>query len=542
MNAMKCNVSLRFLTNLVDFLLMLRPGTTELGYSVSRDKEGSLQVQTSTKTMLPYLEIGPCARIQITGRLYRVMVSILLWLANLTALSCAQAQPQPSPPSPSQGAVIGTVIQAIPAPSLLSSVVPPSSQSASAGVSQQAQTLHVFHWWNSASEHKAIDILANRLAQENIIWRDAVIPSGSGVGAGIVLKSRILAGNAPEVAQLNGVNITEWANLGLLLELDNLASAGKWDRLFFPTVWNLIQPHGHLVAVPLGIHRINTLFINRKLFLKYGLSVPSTWDEFDAVARTLKKNGIIPLAQSSEPWQVATLFETLLLSESDAAFYNRAFVDKAPSAFNDPRFYRALSRLRSLKKFMALPVEERSWTEVTRQLANGSAAMLVMGDWAKGEMNAWGLVTDGQFSCTAVPQTEHYHLYDVDTLVMLEKDNASRSAQEKAAQIAISPAIQAEYNQLKGSVPVLKNADPGKMDSCSRASWKLFSRGAAYQVPSLAHRMATDDISKDAIIAEIVRFFQDDTISIADTQHRLAAISHSLPKLRTGSDAQNTYR
>jgi glucose/mannose transport system substrate-binding protein len=114
---------------------------------------------------------------------------------------------------------------------------------------------------------------------------------------------------------------------------------------------------------------------------------------------------------------------------------------------------------------------------------------------------------------------------------MLENGTLSLAAQEKIAQIAVSPAIQTEYNQLKGSISTLRNADLSKMDSWSRASWKLFARGSASQVPSLTHRMATDDISKDAIIAEIVRFFMDDTITIEDTQHRLASIVRSLPKL-----------
>ncbi|MFZ6753966.1 ABC transporter substrate-binding protein [Undibacterium sp. Dicai25W] len=394
----------------------------------------------------------------------------------------------------------------------------------------QAQTVQVLHWWTSTSEEKAIASLSGRMAQENIVWKNAVIPSGSGIGAGIVLKSRMLAGDAPEVAQLNGVIISEWADLGLLQELDPVASSGKWEKSLFPTVWRLIQPKGHPVAVPLGIHRINTLFYNRKIFAKFDLSPPSNWDEFDALAKKLQQAGITPLAQSSEPWQLATLFETLVLSESDANFYRDAFVKKNSQAFVDPRFGRALSRLRSLKKYMPAPLTERTWIATIRMLADGDAAMLVMGDWAKGELNSWGIVTDIGFSCAVVPNTANYHLYDIDTLVMLDKGATARSAQEKIAQIAVSPAVQTEYNQIKGSIPVLRNPELNKMDSCSQTSWKIFSRGSAVQVPSLAHRMATDEISKDAIIAEIMRFFSNDSLSVSDTQKRLAAISRTLPK------------
>ena len=401
---------------------------------------------------------------------------------------------------------------------------------ANAQLHAQNQTVQVLHWWTSTSEHKAVALLAGKLAQENLIWVDAVIPNGSGIGAGIVLKSRMLAGNAPEFAQLNGVIISEWADLGLLLEIDAIAKDGKWEKSLYPSVWNLIRPKAHPVAIPLGIHRINTLFYNRKLFTKYHLTAPTNWDEFEAVAKRLQQAGITPLAQSSEPWQVATLFETLVLAESDAAFYRNAFVRKDAAAFTDLRFAKALLRLRWLKQWMPTPLKEQSWSDMTRLLADGDAGMLVMGDWAKGELNAWGIATDVGFSCAAVPRTARYHLYDIDTLVMLAKDNSFRSAQEKIAQIALSPAMQMEFNQIKGSIPVLRTADSSKFDSCSLASWTVFSRGNMVQVPSLAHRMATDELSKDAIIAEVMRFFSDDRQPVSETQRRLAAISRTLTR------------
>jgi glucose/mannose transport system substrate-binding protein len=391
-----------------------------------------------------------------------------------------------------------------------------------------AEGLQVLHWWKSASERKAVDVLVSRLADEGISWRDGVIPSGSGVGASIVLRSRILAGDAPEVAQLNGVLISEWDSLGLLLDVDSTGINGKWDKLLFPTVLTLVQPHGHFVAAPLGIHRINTLFFNRKLFAQHGLAVPQTWAEFELVAAKLQRLGIVPLAQSSEPWQVVSLFETLVLAEGGATFYRDLFVKKNAAAFADERLARALQHLRYLKKWMTVPVPERPWTEVTRQFADGGAAMMVMGDWAKAELYAWGQLNEDSLGCTAVPGTANYHLYDIDTLAMLSASKSYRPAQEKLAKVVMSAAVQADYNQLKGSVPVLRNPDMTKMDSCARASWKLFASGAVAQVPSLAHRMATDEVTKDAIIAEVHRYFLDDKISTADTQRRLGIIARTV--------------
>ena len=116
------------------------------------------------------------------------------------------------------------------------------------------------------------------------------------------------------------------------------------------------------------------------------------------------------------------------------------------------------------------------------------------------------------------------------------------SAQEKLAQWVVSPSLQQEYNQVKGSIPVLKNPDLSKMDSCARDAWKVFSGGAAAQVPSFAHRMATDEISRDAMMSEIHRFFMDDQMTVAEAQKRMATMVRALPKNKAGNDAQDTNR
>lgn len=393
----------------------------------------------------------------------------------------------------------------------------------------QADGLQVLHWWKSASERKAVDLIAARLNDEGIAWRDSMIPNGSGVGAGIVLRSRMLAKDAPEVAQVNGIVIRDWARLDLLLDLDAVAAAGKWDKLLQPTVAAAIQSDGHVYAAPLGIHRINTLFYNRKLFAQYKLNPPTTWAEFEHAAAVLQQGGVVPLAQSSEPWQVATLFETLVLSES-AEFYRALFQRREAAAYADPRLVSALTRLRHLKKWMDQPVPERTWDEATRQLADGNAAMLVMGDWAKGELVARGLAVDEGFGCAVVPGTASYHLYNIDTLSMLATREPHRPAQEKLAALIMTPALQNDYNLVKGSIPVLRNPMLTRMDSCARASYKLFSSGPAAQIPSLVHRMATDEIVRDAMVAELHRFFLDDGVTVADAQRRLAAIARTFTK------------
>lgn len=390
----------------------------------------------------------------------------------------------------------------------------------------RAETLDVLHWWTSGSERRAADFLAQKLAEENVEWHDVAIPGGAGVGAVKVLKSRILAKQPPAAAQLIGPSIGEWAKLGLILPLDDVARAGAWREHLFPTAWQLVQYKGHVLGVPLGIHRINTLFYNRKVFTRLGLPVPRSWADFELAARRMQASGITPMGQSSEPWQVATLFETLILAEGGPSYYRELFVKRLPRAYTDPRLAHALQHLRDLKRWMA--PSEKPWPEMVRQLAQGEVGMMVMGDWAKAELNGMGLVTGEDFSCVPVPDTTDYHLYSIDTLAMFAVDDAQENAQHRFAQLLLQPAVQLGYSRLKGSVPVRRDQDLGGLDVCARASWQAFARGPGMQAPSLVHRMASDEPFKDAVVAQVHRFFMDDTMSVAEVQRRLAAQARAL--------------
>ncbi|OON64587.1 sugar ABC transporter substrate-binding protein [Massilia sp. KIM] len=404
-----------------------------------------------------------------------------------------------------------------------------SLAAAAAGLSAPAEPLQVLHWWTSESERRAADLLAARLARGGVGWIDAAVPGGAGLGAGKVLKSRVLAGSAPDATQIIGVSISEWAGMGLLLDLESVAVAGNWDRVMFPTVRTLVRGRsGNTVAVPLGIHRINTVLYNRKLFSRLGLTPPTSWTALEKVAPVLRAAGVAPFVQSSEDWQVAALFENLVLSSGGPEFYHELFVRQSARAAADARLFTALLRLRQMKAWMA-PVRDQPWTEVARRFANGEGAMLVMGDWAKAELNGPGFRVDADFACLPMPGTGPLHLYSVDTLAMFAKGPAPRvAAQEMFARTVMSAEVQQDYNLAKGSVPVRRDADTGVMDSCARASWTAFARGQSAQVPSLVHRMATGEENRDVIIAEVRRYFADDSVSAADVQKRLSTLFRTL--------------
>lgn len=402
---------------------------------------------------------------------------------------------------------------------LLCLVCLPSAQAQPASV-----PLDVLHWWTSASERRAADQLSLHLAQAGVQWKDAAIPGGGGMAAVKVLKSRVLMGDPPDVAQLIGTTLTDWADIGLVLPLNAVAQRQRWSQVLFPTVLELVSYQGEVIAAPLGIHRINTLLYNRRVFSRLGLVPPRSWGQFETVARKLQAQGLRALAWSDEPWQVATVFETLLLGEAGPALYRELIVQRKGSAWLDARVERALQRLRWLRNLAGDTPQERVWTEGARELMNDSTGMMIMGDWAKGELMAWGASPVRDFGCVVVPGTEGMHLYSVDTLAMLVSTRPHGAAQEKMAEVVTSIPAQLAYNRHKGAVPVRRDIDPGVLDSCARDSWETFASARSARVPSLAHRMAADEATKDAVAQTLWRFLTDARMEPSEAQRRLAAV------------------
>lgn len=395
-----------------------------------------------------------------------------------------------------------------------------------------AGELNVLHWWTSASERAAANHVAARMAENGLKWVDGAVAGGGGGPAIKVLNERILRRMAPKVAQLNGQSMTEWADMGLLLELDGIAARRNWSKVMFPQVMAQVTVHGHVVAAPLGIQRINNLYLNKAVFKRLGLELPSDWDGLEHAAARLRAAGITPVAFSDEPWQVATVFEAMLLSEAGPALYRRMLEQRDVAAFADPALERALKRLRAWRD-LALPASgeppgERPWTDVVADFAAERSAMMIMGDWARGELGTMGLDGERDFGCKAVPGTAQAHLYSIDTLAMLAGNGGSQADQEKMAELLGSATLQLGYNRIKGSIPVRRDVPVDELDPCAQASFHLFANPNTPRVPSLVHRMAFGEVGKNAIIETVHRFALDPSQTPASTQRKLQGLLRAL--------------
>jgi glucose/mannose transport system substrate-binding protein len=389
------------------------------------------------------------------------------------------------------------------------------------------QPLEVLHWWTSSGEQRSSDVLKDRLSERGVLWVDYPVRGCGGDSAKAVLKARVIDRSPPGAAQIIGPDIQHWALLGFLSPL-NHAGLNDTDR-YYPVVNDLIRVRGQTVAIPLSIHRINWMWLNPGVFERLDLPLPTTWSQLISSAPLLRDSGVIPLAHGNEPWQNTTLFETVLLSLTGAGFYRQYFIERDETSLTDPSVVAAFRQLRELKSLMDPGMHNREWQQASRLVADGQAAVQIMGDWVKGEFSAWGLMPGTDFLCLPVPGTNEQHLYSIDTFVMFS-DSPNSAVMPSFIDTLLSAQVQRDFSLNKGTIPAHKDIGVTGFDDCSRASHHVFNQASEQGLlaPSIAHSMATSPESEDAVFEIVHRFFNDERVTPEQAALQLAQTLRAL--------------
>ncbi len=395
----------------------------------------------------------------------------------------------------------------------------------SLGSAAQATDVEVLHWWTSAGQAAAVGKLKDALEAQGYGWKDFAVTGGGGQNAMTVLKSRVLAGDPPTAAMMKAPLINEWAEEGLVADIQKVAENEKWDDLLPPMVQEIMTRDGDYIGAPVNIHRINWMWVNPSVMEEAGVEVPTTWDEFFDVADTLQAKGVVPLAHGGQNWQELTLFEPVMLGVAGADFYRSVFVDYDLEAINSDMMIEVLDTFKRLRNYVDKNSPGRTWNLTTAMIMRGEAAMQIMGDWVKGEFSAAGMTAPEDYLCVPAPGTGDGFVFTVDSFGMFkQRDVDALSAQQALAAAIMSQDFQREFNLAKGSIPVRLDVDMGVFDNCAQASSSdLANAGSANTVvPSLAHRNAAGPTARGEMLDLISQFWNDENMSSADVQAKIA--------------------
>lgn len=178
-----------------------------------------------------------------------------------------------------------------------------------------------------------------------------------------------------------------WADAGL----DEVIPAGvKTAAVYNDAIYN----------IPMNVHVVG-FFYNPKVMEAAGITeMPATWDEFLAVCETLKESGVTPIALGSRNRWPAQYWFDYTVSRTAGPEYRQALM-AGEASYTDPEVKAAMEAWKQLTDagYFVPDANAYDWDEAANMVANGDAAMTLMGTWITGLWNSNGLepVTDYDF-------------------------------------------------------------------------------------------------------------------------------------------------
>ncbi|HKP52601.1 MAG TPA: extracellular solute-binding protein, partial [Chloroflexia bacterium] len=366
-----------------------------------------------------------------------------------------------------------------------------------------------FSWWTAGGEAEGKNDILNLYKQlyPNVEVIDAAVAGGGGDKAKAVLKTRMQGNDPPDTFQVHGGPelIDGYVKANRMESVSSIYNDMSITGAFPKQLLEMVSQGGEIYSVPANIHRGNELFYNKKVLSDNGITAPTTWDEFFAAAEKLKAKGIAALAVGGkDTWAVTMLFEDILVARGGANMFNDLMAGKAD--WNDAKVVASLDDLKKIwssgyvnKDFSAL-----TWDDASGQVLKGTAAMTIMGDWAKGYFQANDPKWADNFGWVASPGTKGVFKVVTDTFGIPKGAKNAENAR-RFLKLLASKTGQVAFNLRKGSIPARTDVDTGQFDVYMKDANSDFG-SAASLVGSAPHGSATTEAFNSALTTAINTF------------------------------------
>ncbi|MFC7441466.1 ABC transporter substrate-binding protein [Laceyella putida] len=195
------------------------------------------------------------------------------------------------------------------------------------------------------------------------------------------VKTDFASGNEPDVTFFfTGAEAEPIVQSGAVIPYDELFAKDKaWGDAFSENVKTQMKAKDDKIyAVPVtGFYE--GLFVNKSLFEKYNLELPTDWDKFNKAVEIFAENGIVPIAGSLE--ESYYLIEHFILSAGGPAGHNSKFDNGI-----HPTWAQGLEQIKEVYDKGGFPKDALTMKDAQAQelFKNKQAAMIVNGSWILG--------------------------------------------------------------------------------------------------------------------------------------------------------------
>jgi len=171
---------------------------------------------------------------------------------------------------------------------------------------------------------------------------------------------------------------------GLVLDISDVWDEAGWKNSYSKGFQALSTVEGKQYFLPSSWYWW-AVYYSKSTFEKYGIEPPETWEEFLAVCETLKSNGVTPITVGTKyRWTAAAWFDYLNMRVNGPEFHINLMLGR--ESYNDPRVLKVFNEywkpLIDKGYFIEDPAAY-AWAEAIPFMANGEAAMYLMGDFIR---------------------------------------------------------------------------------------------------------------------------------------------------------------
>jgi len=381
---------------------------------------------------------------------------------------------------------------------------------------EEANVVSIYHWWTSGGEKAAIDALVNEFSKEypNIAVQQTTVSGGAGYNFLSVIKTLVLAGEAPDAFQLHaGYEGRPYFDAGVLNPI-NYIWTDELKAAIPDVIEDMMKFDGDYYLVPVNIHRANVLWYNIPMLEAAGVDPEtdlSTMADFMTALDKVQTSCSCQPLSMGETWTAAHLFEQIMASRGMDVY--QRWINGDITSATDTDLVAALNTFVDLMDYINTDHATLSWDDATGMVISGDAAFNIMGDWANGEFSLQDKVYGTDYGTVPVPGTAGDYGLVMDAF-QHPKDVAHPENSDKWLEVVASKAGQDAFNPLKGSIPARTDADLTKYGPYQKAAIGDFE-AASFLYPSIVHGSGAPEAFKVELSNIISQFVTDKDVTAA---------------------------
>ena len=171
--------------------------------------------------------------------------------------------------------------------------------------------------------------------------------------------------------------------------------------------------------------------------------------------------------------------QAILAGAGGKDLYRKVFVDYDAKAAGSDAMQHVFDIMGQMRQYVDAGSPNRKWNDTLALVETDKAALMILGDWAKGDFAAANKTLGKDIGCQMAPGNQDAYVMTVDVFVFPVNNKPDQKvAQEKLATLMMDPAVQTEFKGSRARYhPGL--TPNGGTRRCAQLGQKVMAGGAA---------------------------------------------------------------